>query len=50
MNYANEMGYRVHVQYVSDDRLQEAYTSIFENKVDGVILSCIFLDDPIFLN
>ncbi|KOY83180.1 LacI family DNA-binding transcriptional regulator [Lysinibacillus sp. FSL H8-0500] len=48
INYANEKGYRVHVQYVDDERLQEAYTSILENKVDGVILSCIFWEDPMF--
>ncbi|MGG1676717.1 LacI family DNA-binding transcriptional regulator [Neobacillus sp. NRS-1170] len=48
INYANEMGYRVNVQYVNDNKLPEAYATAFENKVDGIILSCILIDDPIF--
>ncbi|SES26105.1 LacI family DNA-binding transcriptional regulator [Psychrobacillus sp. OK032] len=48
VNYANEMGYRVNVQFVNDEKLNEAYATAIEHKVDGVILSCILLDDPIF--
>lgn len=48
VNYANENGYRVNVHFVNDKKLSEAYSSAIENKVDGMILSCILLDDPIF--
>jgi DNA-binding LacI/PurR family transcriptional regulator len=48
VNYANEMGYRVNVQFVNDEKLTEAYATAIEHKVDGVILSCILIDDPIF--
>lgn len=48
VNYANKMGYRVNVQFVNDQKLNEAYATAIEHKVDGVILSCILLDDPIF--
>jgi DNA-binding LacI/PurR family transcriptional regulator len=48
INYANEMGYRVNVQYVNDHKLTEAYETAFENRVDGIILSCILIEDPIF--
>ncbi|MFJ8066622.1 LacI family DNA-binding transcriptional regulator [Psychrobacillus sp. NPDC096426] len=48
VNYATEMGYRVNVQFVNDEKLNEAYATAIEHKVDGVILSCILLDDPIF--
>lgn len=48
VNYANIKGYRVNVQFVNDDKLSEAYATAIEQKVDGIILSCILLDDPIF--
>ncbi|MGG1481059.1 LacI family DNA-binding transcriptional regulator [Bacillus smithii] len=48
VNYANKLGYRVNVQFVNDEKLPEAYATAIENKVDGIILSCILLDDPIF--
>ncbi|MFC5590123.1 LacI family DNA-binding transcriptional regulator [Sporosarcina soli] len=48
VNYATKMGYRVNVQFVNDQKLNEAYATAIEHKVDGVILSCILLDDPIF--
>ncbi|WP_042221731.1 LacI family DNA-binding transcriptional regulator [Oceanobacillus manasiensis] len=48
VKYANELGYRVHVQFINDEQITEAYAAAIENKVDGVILSCILLDDPIF--
>lgn len=48
VNYATKMGYRVNVQFVNDQKLPEAYATAIEHKVDGVILSCILIDDPIF--
>ncbi|MEK4244490.1 LacI family DNA-binding transcriptional regulator [Psychrobacillus sp. FSL K6-2684] len=48
VNYANEKGYRVNVQFVNDEKLSEAYATAFEHKIDGIILSCILIDDPIF--
>lgn len=48
VNYANSKGYRVNVQFVNDKKLTEAYATAFEQKVDGIILSCILIDDPIF--
>ncbi|MEI4769760.1 LacI family DNA-binding transcriptional regulator [Psychrobacillus sp. FJAT-51614] len=48
VNYATEKGYRVNVQFVNDKNLPEAYATAIAHKVDGVILSCILIDDPIF--
>lgn len=48
VNYASEMDYKIQVQFVNDKKLSEAYTTAFEQKVDGIILSCILNDDPIF--
>lgn len=48
VNYANERGYRVNVLFVNDQKLTEAYASAIANTVDGIILSCILIDDPIF--
>lgn len=48
VNYANTKGYRVNVQFVNDKELTEAYAIATEQKVDGIILSCILIDDPIF--
>ena len=48
VNYANEKGFRVNVQFVNDNNLSEAYATAIAHKVDGVILSCILIDDPIF--
>jgi len=48
VNYANEKGYRINVQFVQDEELKEAYASAIQNKMDGMILSCIFLEDDIF--
>ncbi|ALC86885.1 transcriptional regulator [Bacillus sp. FJAT-22090] len=48
VNYANEKGFRVNVQFVNDKNLSEAYATAIAHKVDGVILSCILIDDPIF--
>ncbi|KOS60563.1 LacI family DNA-binding transcriptional regulator [Lysinibacillus agricola] len=48
VNYANDMGYRVNVQFVNDKNLSEAYATAIEHKVDGIVLSCILIDDPFF--
>lgn len=48
VNYATNLGYKVNVQFVNDENLTEAYATAIGSKVDGVILSCILYDDPIF--
>lgn len=48
VNYANTKGYRVNVQFVNDHNLSEAYATAIEQKADGIILSCILIEDPIF--
>lgn len=48
VNYASQMDYRIQVQFVNDHKLNDAYTIALEHKVDGIILSCILNDDPIF--
>lgn len=46
VQYANEKGYNVDVQFVFDEKLNEAYANFVQRRVDGVILSCILFDDP----
>lgn len=48
VNYATDHGYKVNVQFVNDKNLNEAYATAIATKVDGIILSCILYDDPIF--
>ncbi len=48
VNYASKRDYRVQVQFVNDNNLEKAYASALEQKNDGIILSCILEDDPIF--
>ncbi|WP_342473199.1 LacI family DNA-binding transcriptional regulator [Metasolibacillus sp. FSL H7-0170] len=48
VNYANSKGYKVDVQFVQDEELENAYSKILERKVDGIILSCILYEDPFF--
>ncbi|MGN7477167.1 LacI family DNA-binding transcriptional regulator [Solibacillus silvestris] len=48
VNYASKMDYRVQVQFVNDNNLEKAYSNALEQKNDGIILSCILEDDPIF--
>src|SRR5699024_3353847 len=48
VNYANEKGYRINVQLFQDEELKEAYASAIQNKMYGMIFSCIFLEDDIF--
>ncbi|MDN3426468.1 LacI family DNA-binding transcriptional regulator [Microbacterium sp. APC 3898] len=48
VNVANANGFRINVHFSNDQNLAELYNVIFENKVDGIILSSILLDDPAF--
>ena len=48
VNYANSCGYKVDVQFVNDEKISQVYAKFLERKVDGLILSCIFSDDPFF--
>lgn len=48
VNYANENGFKINVHFSNDENLEDIYNAIFENKVDGIILSSILLEDPIF--
>lgn len=48
VNYANENGFKINVHFSKNENITDTYHSIFENKVDGIILSSILLDDPIF--
>lgn len=46
VDYANEKGYQVLVHFTND--LQEDNQYIFKNKVDGILMSSILMDDPIY--
>lgn len=48
VNYASKVDYRVQVQFVNDNNLEKAYSNALEQMNDGIILSCILEDDPIF--
>lgn len=48
VNYATKQGYRINVNFVNEDNLEGTYHAVFENKVDGIILSSILIEDPIF--
>lgn len=48
VNYASKVDYRIQVQFVNDNNLENAYANALEQKHDGMILSCILEDDPIF--
>lgn len=48
VTYANERGYQVNVQFVQDDELAEAYATAIQTKMAGMILSCVFIEDPIY--
>lgn len=48
VNYANENGFKTNVHFVDNNNLEETYSAIFENRVDGIILSSILLEDPFF--
>lgn len=48
INYASQYGYKVNVHFATDGNLEETYSSVFENKVDGIILSSILIEDPFY--
>ncbi|ANU24165.1 LacI family DNA-binding transcriptional regulator [Planococcus donghaensis] len=48
VNYANENGFKINVHFSNDENIEEIYSSIFEKKVDGIILSSVLLEDPVF--
>lgn len=48
VNVANANGFRINVHFSNDANLAELYNVIFENKVDGIILSSILWEDPAF--
>lgn len=48
VDYANEKGYQVLVHFTNDIQEELANQYIFKNKVDGIIMSSILMDDPIY--
>lgn len=48
VNYASQYGYKINVHFATDGNLEETYSSVFENKVDGIILSSILIEDPFY--
>lgn len=48
VNYASQYGYKVNVHFATNSNLEETYSSVFENKVDGIILSSILIEDPFY--
>ncbi|HSI68059.1 MAG TPA: LacI family DNA-binding transcriptional regulator [Planococcus sp. (in: firmicutes)] len=49
VNYANQNGFKINVHFSNDENITETYNFIFENKVDGIIMSSILLEDPVFI-
>ena len=48
VNYASQFGYKVNVHFATNSNFEETYSSVFENKVDGIILSSILIEDPFY--
>jgi DNA-binding LacI/PurR family transcriptional regulator len=48
VNYAKDKGYNVNVHFENFSDNMEVYQDVFKNKVDGIILSTILFDDPIY--
>lgn len=48
VDYANEKGYQVLVHFTNDSEEDLANQYIFKNKVDGILMSSILMDDPIY--
>ncbi|CCG18606.1 transcriptional regulator [Taylorella equigenitalis 14/56] len=46
INYAHKRGYRVNVHFY-DNEIDTIYEAALSNKVDGIIMSCVSLNDPI---
>lgn len=47
INFATRAGYRVNVHFVGSDEVADAYDAALANKTDGLIMSCMLLDDPV---
>ncbi|MFB5663620.1 LacI family DNA-binding transcriptional regulator [Alteribacillus sp. HJP-4] len=48
VNYANEKGYKTIVFFENYGDNMSVYETVLSQQVDGIILSSIFMDDPIF--
>lgn len=49
VNYASSQGYNVNVHFENmGDSMKSLYNSVMSHRVDGLILSSIFYEDPIF--
>jgi len=48
VNYANNQGYKTLVYFENEGKLQELVDTVLGYKVDGILLSSIMLDDPVF--
>lgn len=47
VRFATRAGYRVNVHFADSHRTEDAYHAAFSNRSDGIILSCMLLDDPV---
>lgn len=47
VHFADEAGYKVNVHFIEDEHVAKVYDTALRNKIDGLILSCMLLDDPI---
>ncbi|MFB4162394.1 LacI family DNA-binding transcriptional regulator [Alteribacillus sp. JSM 102045] len=48
VNYANEKGYKINVFFENMGNNMTVYESVLSMQLDGLILSSIFMDDPIY--
>lgn len=48
VNYVTKLGYKINVHFSDGEDIQETYNAVFENRVDGIILSSILIKDPIY--
>ncbi|SDI68480.1 LacI family DNA-binding transcriptional regulator [Natribacillus halophilus] len=48
VNYANENGYQTNVFFANDEDNLSIYESVLSAQVDGMIISSIFMDDPVY--
>lgn len=47
VHFATEKGYKVNIYIVDDSDIEETYKQALSNRPDGLIMSCIFYNDPI---
>ncbi|PJG85071.1 LacI family DNA-binding transcriptional regulator [Conservatibacter flavescens] len=47
IQYATTLGYKVNVHFSTIDNAQHIYELALSHKIDGLIMSCVLLDDPI---